>query len=150
MKKIIFLFFLVGLLLLRQENDQCCVSPVSEKEKAIPTPTVYVSPKSTSRVAKVTAYSCGGLKTEKDIKMNCPSLLRGEPKTASGKTPTPRKTVACDKKHLGKAFVLEGVGRVVCEDTGGAIRGDDRFDLYLETASEAKKWGVRYISYWQE
>ncbi|NBO60277.1 MAG: hypothetical protein EBU82_04805, partial [Flavobacteriia bacterium] len=79
------------------------------------------------RIAVVTAYSCGGLTTDAEIDMNCPSL-RNYPqgRTATGTTPIPNKTVACDKANLGRTFHLEGVGEVTCEDVGGGIKGAGR------------------------
>jgi 3D (Asp-Asp-Asp) domain-containing protein len=98
-------------------------------------------------IAKVTAYSCGGLKTEAEIKMNCPSLLSGKPRTADGSVPVAYKTVACDRANLGKYFDIESVGRVKCTDTGGSINGAGRFDLYVTDVAEARKWGVKQLSY---
>ena len=99
------------------------------------------------RTAKVTAYSCGGLETEAEILMNCPSLLRGTPRTANGTEPVPMVTMACDKANMGKTFDLEGIGKVTCTDTGGAINGAGRFDLYVHSVQEARSWGVKYIEY---
>lgn len=100
------------------------------------------------KTAKVTAYSCGGLTTEAEIKMNCPSLKKyPNGRTASGTTPRPRITVACDRANMGKRFHLEGIGEVVCEDTGGAIKGAGRFDLYVTDVQEARKFGKQYIKY---
>ena len=99
------------------------------------------------KYAKVTAYSCGGLKTEAEIRMNCPSLFSGKPKTANGTFPLPYKTVACDKANMGKKFDIEGVGIVKCTDTGGAIKGAGRFDLYVTDVTEARKWGVQQRAY---
>lgn len=96
--------------------------------------------------AIVTAYSCGGLKTEAEIRMNCPSLLHGQPKTATGSLPIPLKTVACDRKYLHHQFEIEGVGAVTCTDTGGRIKGN-RFDLYVETVQEARQFGVKKLAY---
>lgn len=98
-------------------------------------------------IAKVTAYSCGGLTTEAEIRMNCPSLLSGQPRTATGSVPVPLKTVACDRKYLHQQFEIEGVGIVICTDTGGAIKGAGRFDLYVETVQEARQFGVKNLSY---
>lgn len=108
------------------------------------TPTPEVQP---VRKAKVSAYSCGGLKTSAEIKMNCPSLLSGGPKTATGTTPRPYITVACDRANVGRKFHIEGIGQVVCEDTGGAIKGAGRFDLYVTDVHEARKWGVQELAY---
>jgi len=99
------------------------------------------------RTAKVTAYSCGGLETEAEILMNCPSLFSGGPRTANGTEPVPMVTMACDKANLGKTFDLEGIGEVTCTDTGGAIKGAGRFDLYVKSVQEARSWGVKYIEY---
>jgi 3D (Asp-Asp-Asp) domain-containing protein len=99
------------------------------------------------KIAKITAYSCGGLKTEAEISMNCPSLRSGGPKTASGTTPRPYITVACDRAYLGHKFDIEGIGVVICEDTGGAIKGEGRFDLYVSDVQEARRWGVQHLEY---
>lgn len=127
-----------------QEMINLVVEPVfAAEEKPQPTP----QPKFT-KTAKVTAYSCGGLKTEKEINMNCPSL-RKYPKgrTATGTTPRPNITVACDRANLGRRFELEGVGEVVCEDVGGGIKGAGRFDLYVEDVQTARKWGNKKLQY---
>jgi 3D (Asp-Asp-Asp) domain-containing protein len=98
--------------------------------------------------AKVTAYSCIGLETEAEIQMNCPSLKHAPlGMTATGTTPRPYKTVACDRANLGRIFELEGIGKVKCEDTGGAINGAGRFDLYVTDVHEARQWGVRQVAY---
>lgn len=98
------------------------------------------------KIAKISAYSCGGLTTEAEIKMNCPSLLSGQPKTATGSTPIAGKTMACDRANLGKQFEINGQVWV-CNDLGGSIVGENRFDLYLETVDEARQFGVQYLAY---
>jgi 3D (Asp-Asp-Asp) domain-containing protein len=50
---------------------------------------------------------------------------------------------------LGKTFEIEGIGIVKCEDTGGAIKGQGRFDLYVENVSEAYAYGTQYLEYWE-
>lgn len=101
-----------------------------------------------SRVAKITAYSCGGLKTDAEILMNCPSLFNHpKPRTATGTEPIPKKTAACDPANLGRTFYIDGIGRVKCTDTGGAITGAGRFDLYVADVQEARQWGVRHVAY---
>lgn len=99
------------------------------------------------KVAKITAYSCGGIKTEAELDMNCPSLRGGRPRTADGSTPIPYKTMACDKSLLGQEFDIQGVGTVRCTDTGGAIKGEGRFDLYVYDINEALNWGTKYVIY---
>jgi len=104
--------------------------------QATPTPT----PK--PKTAKVTAYSCGGIETEAERKMNCPNGI-----SASGKPLVPFKTVACDRANMGRVFHLEGIGEVTCVDVGGAIKGAGRFDLYVTDIQTARQWGVQEISY---
>ncbi len=110
------------------------------------TPATIEPPK--YKLAKVTAYSCGGLKTEAEIDMNCPSIRKyPRGRTNSGTTPRPYRTVACDRANLGKRFILDGIGEVTCEDTGGAIKGAGRFDVYLPTVQEAREFGVQELLY---
>lgn len=96
-----------------------------------------------------TSYSCGGLKTEAEIKMNCPSLLSGKPKTANGTEPLANKTMACDRSNMGRTFFIEGLGERVCTDTGGSIKGAGRFDLYLEDVQEARLFGKQTVRYYE-
>jgi len=100
-------------------------------------------------IGKMTAYSCGNLKTDAEILINCPSLFYGEPKTANGTTPIPYKTMACDLSNMGKTFYIEGYGERTCTDTGGAIKGEGRFDLYVENVDEAYGYGVKYLEYYE-
>lgn len=130
------------------------ISPVIETEdiKVVITPSPTQTPlksKTKTTTALVTAYSCGGLVTDEEIDMNCPSL-RNHPngRTATGTTPIPYKSMACDKANLGRTFFLEGIGEVICTDTGGAINGSGRFDLYVETVQEARQFGKRTLSYY--
>ena len=99
------------------------------------------------KIGEVTAYSCGNLKTQSQILMNCPSLLDGEPTTSSGTTPIPGKTMACDKANMGRKFEIDGIGILDCTDTGGAIAGPGRFDIYLETYEEAIEFGRQTLRY---
>lgn len=102
------------------------------------------------RIAKVTAYSCGGLQTDAEVDMNCPSLRKHpQGRTYSGTTPRPNVTVACDKSNLGRTFEIKGIGQVKCEDTGSAIQGAGRFDLYVENVDQAYAYGVKYLEYWE-
>jgi len=94
------------------------------------------------KIAKVTGYSCGGITTEAERRMNCPNG-----KTASGTTPSPDRTMACDRANMGKKFYLDGIGERTCEDTGSSIVGAGVFDLYVEDIQTAREFGVQYISY---
>ena len=98
------------------------------------------TPKKT-KTAKVTAYSCGGITNAKEKLMNCPNGI-----TASGNVPVPGITVACDRALLGRKVQIEGIGTRICQDTGGAIKGD-KIDLYVENISVAYAWGVKHMQY---
>lgn len=100
------------------------------------------------KMATITAYSCGGLTTQAEIDMNCPSLRYSQNgRTANGTEPIPYKTMACDPHNMGRKFLIEGIGEVTCTDTGGAIRGSGRFDIFLPTVEEAREFGVQYLEY---
>ena len=62
--------------------------------------------------------------------------------TKSGRRATEGRTVACDKRMLGKIVWIDGLGPRVCEDTGKKIRGH-RMDLFLKTHREALEFGKR-------
>lgn len=108
-----------------------------------------VEAKTDYKIASVTAYSCGGLTSEADILMNCPSLFYGEPKTANGTTPIANETMACDASLMGRSYMIEGLGVFTCTDTGGAIKGEGRFDLYLNDVIEARNFGKQHLIYYQ-
>ena len=93
------------------------------------------------RVARVTAYSCIGIKSAKERLMNCPNNI-----TADGSIPVVGKTVACDKSLLGKSVLIKGIGERKCEDTGGAITAD-RIDLYVSDIATAYSFGVKSLEY---
>lgn len=127
---------------LRQEHIELLNRQEALTEEGIK---LQTEPKEFAKTAKVTSYSCGGLKTEAEILMNCPNGI-----TASGTIPTPRMTLACDKSLLGKSVNIampDGTTLTgICEDTGGKI-GKDNIDLYLETVDESRAWGVKYLEY---
>lgn len=96
---------------------------------------------SNKRVARITAYSCNGIKSAKERLMNCPNGI-----TSDGSIPTAGKTVACDKSLLGKRVQIAGIGERKCQDTGGAIVGD-RIDLYVNDIATAYQFGVKSFEY---
>jgi 3D (Asp-Asp-Asp) domain-containing protein len=108
-----------------------------------------VEAKTDYRVGVMTAYSCGGLTSDADILINCPSLLTGSPKTANGTTPRANETMACDASLMGRSYMIEGLGIFKCTDTGGAIKGEGRFDLYLNDVKEAREFGKQHLIYYQ-
>ena len=61
--------------------------------------------------------------------------------TASGTKVKENRTLACPPSFpFGTKVRIEGVGTLVCEDRGGAIKGN-HFDIYVETKGEAFDFG---------
>ena len=73
---------------------------------------------------------------------------KGKPKavgiTASGSR-AKRGTIAADKRiyPFGTVMYVPGYGWGTVEDTGGAIKGPARIDLWFSSEREALKWGRR-------
>ena len=86
-----------------------------------------------SGVYKVTAYcAC----------MKCCGKTNGI--TEYGVKATANHTIAAPRTFaFGTKVVIDGVTYTV-EDRGGAIQGN-RIDIYMNSHSEALKWGVRYV-----
>ncbi|KAF6630920.1 3D domain-containing protein [Paenibacillus sp. EKM208P] len=63
-------------------------------------------------------------------------------RTASGKMTKSGVTIAADWRVLPKGTVvyIEGVGKRVVQDKGGAIKGH-KIDVYVRTESEARQFG---------
>jgi 3D (Asp-Asp-Asp) domain-containing protein len=65
--------------------------------------------------------------------------------TASGLKVKEKRTLACPPAFpFGTKVKIEGVGTLVCEDRGGAIKGN-HFDIYVETKKEAFAFGRRNL-----
>lgn len=65
--------------------------------------------------------------------------------TASGIKVKENRTLACPPNFpFGTKIQIEGVGTLVCEDRGGAIKGN-HFDIYVETKKEAFAFGRRNL-----
>jgi 3D (Asp-Asp-Asp) domain-containing protein len=61
--------------------------------------------------------------------------------TASGVKVKIKRTLACPPQYpFGTKVRINGVGTLVCEDRGGAIKGN-HFDIYVETKKEAFAFG---------
>lgn len=66
--------------------------------------------------------------------------------TASGLKVKENHTLACPSQFpLGTKINIEGYGDFVCEDRGGAIRGN-HFDIYVQTKKEAFIFGRRNLT----
>lgn len=65
--------------------------------------------------------------------------------TASGNMVKQNRTLACPRGYeFGTEIFIEGMGTYVCEDRGGAIKGN-HFDIYMETKAEAFAFGRRNL-----
>lgn len=65
--------------------------------------------------------------------------------TASGNMVKENYTLACPREYkFGTKIHIEGMGTYVCEDRGGAIKGN-KFDIYMETKQEAFAFGRRNL-----
>jgi 3D (Asp-Asp-Asp) domain-containing protein len=65
--------------------------------------------------------------------------------TASGAKVQANRTLACPKQYsFGTKVKIEGMGTYVCEDRGGAIKGN-HFDIYMQTKKEAFSFGRRNL-----
>lgn len=73
----------------------------------------------------------------------CTGTSKGS-RTASGTKPKEGRTIACDGKMLkmGDIVYIETIGLRVCEDRGGAIKGN-RIDLYVKEHSKALSMGIK-------
>ncbi len=66
--------------------------------------------------------------------------------TASGLKVKAKRTIACPSSFpFGVKLKIEGYGTFVCEDRGGAIKGN-HIDIYVETKKEAFAFGRRSLS----
>lgn len=65
--------------------------------------------------------------------------------TASGAKAKENRTLACPKQYkFGTKIKIEGYGTFVCEDRGGAIKGN-HFDIYMQTKKQAFAFGRRNL-----
>lgn len=65
--------------------------------------------------------------------------------TASGVKVQEKRTIACPSNFpFGAKLEIEGYGTYVCEDRGGAIKGN-KIDIYVETKTEAFQFGRRNL-----
>jgi len=65
--------------------------------------------------------------------------------TASGKKVAQGRTLACPRGYsFGTKIEIDGMGTYVCEDRGGAIKGN-HFDIYMQTKKQAFSFGRRNL-----
>lgn len=66
--------------------------------------------------------------------------------TASGIKVEANRTIACPPElPFGAKIEIEGMGTYVCEDRGGAIKGN-KIDIYMETKAEAFAFGRQNLT----
>ena len=57
--------------------------------------------------------------------------------------------IAIDPKNgilkMGQKVYIKGYGYGICNDIGGAIKGERRLDLCFDTHKEALEWGRKFI-----
>jgi 3D (Asp-Asp-Asp) domain-containing protein len=65
--------------------------------------------------------------------------------TASGLKVRENETIACPPSYpFGTRITIEGMGTYICEDRGGAIKGN-KIDIYVETKREAFAFGRQHL-----
>lgn len=65
--------------------------------------------------------------------------------TASGLMVREKETIACPPQFpFGTKLKIEGMGTYMCQDRGGAIKGN-HIDIYMETKKEAFAFGRRNL-----
>lgn len=65
--------------------------------------------------------------------------------TASGLKVQAKRTLACPLQYpFGTKVKISGIGTYICEDRGGAIKGN-KFDIYVETKTDAFTFGRRHL-----
>lgn len=66
--------------------------------------------------------------------------------TSSGIKVQVNRTIACPPEFpFGAKLEIEGMGTYICEDRGGAIKGN-KIDIYMETKAEAFAFGRRNLT----
>ena len=107
---------------------------VTSRSSNLPRKTATKTSGSSVKIYKITAY-CPCSKC-------CGKFASG--RTASGTKATAGRTIAAPSNFkFGTKLLINGKEYVV-EDRGGAIKGN-RIDLFVNTHSEALRWGVRYL-----
>lgn len=75
-----------------------------------------------------------------------PDQTWGDPFTTASGTKVHRGTMACPPQYpFGTKVDIRSMGTYVCEDRGGAIKGN-HFDMWFESRAEAINWGKRVVS----
>jgi 3D (Asp-Asp-Asp) domain-containing protein len=122
-------------------------------------PAKYVGRHETTRVWRISAYCCCSQCTSDDLARI--TVESGNRRTADRHRITEsdfgRLCAAPGKYPFHTEFEIEGYGRVVCHDRGGAIKAkgekvegrvlrNDRLDILMRTHKEAQEFGIKYCT----
>ena len=74
----------------------------------------------------------------------CPKCTDGDGITSTGAVPKQGRTVAVDPKYIpyGTVIIFDGHS-YIAEDCGGAIKGENKIDLFFDSHEEALEFGVQ-------
>lgn len=111
--------------------------------------TVVVTPKQNKIIKEGTRVTIDGFAYTRKLVVKAYSYTGGGT-TAMG-TPARVGEIAVDPRviPLGSKVYIEGIGVRYAEDTGGNIKGNT-IDIYMNTLSECRNWGVRYVTIYIE
>jgi len=120
-----------------------------KESKRIKVKTIVVTPKTNKIVKEGTRVTIDGFAYTRKLVVKAYSYTGGGT-TAMG-TPARVGEIAVDPRviPLGSKVYIEGVGVRYAEDTGGNIKGNT-IDIYMNTLSECRSWGVRYVTIYIE
>lgn len=92
----------------------------------------YTEPQYIEKVVTITAYC------------PCPKCTDGDGITSTGAVPKQGRTVAVDPKYIpyGTVIIFDGHS-YIAEDCGGAIKGENKIDLFFDSHEEALEFGVQ-------
>ena len=111
--------------------------------------TVVVTPKQNKIIKEGTRVTIDGFAYTRKLVVKAYSYTGGGT-TAMG-TPARVGEIAVDPRviPLGSKVYIEGIGVRYAEYTGGNIKGNT-IDIYMNTLSECRSWGVRYVTIYIE
>jgi len=74
-----------------------------------------------------------------------PDQTWGDPFTTASGTRVHKGTMACPPQYpFGTKIQIKGRGTFICEDRGGAIKGN-HFDMWFSSRKKALTWGKRLV-----
>jgi uncharacterized protein YabE (DUF348 family) len=135
---------------LEKQNWQITYHDGREVERRLLAHTIVLAPK--DRVLQVgtkrqvaVSRSGQGVNSTQEMTMLATAYTHTGNNTASGAPPR-YGSVAVDPRviPLGTRLYIEGYGHAVAQDTGPAIKGQ-RVDVFFETWTQARQWGMRSV-----